>query len=706
MASIERTAEYDKFIDELKAFHDRKGTILQVEPVLGGKKLNLLTIYKTVIDAGGYEKVTSNRGWKQVGDPFNFPATCTNSAYILKAVYTKYLLGWEEEHFWKRPWNPPSDLLVSQQQKTTASPMSYRDNNSVSMTSRHTGTAFTQPNARIHSSQPSTTTTATTTAAGYSQAIFMDQEFRARILLALQSNLPNEIDWAFNTLIKFSYASENFCLDFIPTLIDLLLDFTTDFFEQTSFETDSINNLFCTKEQQVTYERVLQVFHILRNFSFLEMNVRRLAMHERLGALLMQTVVMPPQSAYGELSRHCLDILENIAPQIQLSSRDDAYLTAMIKALFSHDRSFVLGAIRALTRVAVTESNERILGFADKRVIERMAQFLLVDDEELEAATLEYLYQYSSLKGNFSTELLRCYPGNLIGLLTGFLSYKSSLVPHQNESAAVVGGGAIGTIHGIPAAQMIRVPEASITQQPSIPDLTNYAYLDEPYRCLGWLKDQLLSGSTTEDQIVLREVFEAYQKLFGSEKPLGMKEFYTVLKIAFPQPAAVEESFTKQPNPLDTVLQNVRYSPTRRRDGPVCYWGECKEGFDSQTDLHKHIIKIHLETPSESHCHWMKCTRKTKDKSEAIRHMRTHFAGKVKKQSTQKKTFAISKMPIDDTEVSGIPLTSALLLRNLARHKQHHAFYLPYENELGLIAIQRPKVSKYILTVLNELQAV
>jgi hypothetical protein len=32
-------------------------TLLQVEPVLGGKKLDLLRIYKTVIDAGGYEKV-------------------------------------------------------------------------------------------------------------------------------------------------------------------------------------------------------------------------------------------------------------------------------------------------------------------------------------------------------------------------------------------------------------------------------------------------------------------------------------------------------------------------------------------------------------------------------------------------------------------------------------------------------------------------
>lgn len=103
----------------------------------------------------------------------------------------------------------------------------------------------------------------------------------------------------------------------------------------------------------------------------------------------------------------------------------------------------------------------------------------------------------------------------------------------------------------------------------------------------------------------------------------------------------------------------------------------------------------------------MKCTKSLSGgKSHAIQHMRTHFTGKVKKPTANKKTvFNIAKIPIDDSEVSGVPLTAALLLRNLARHKHHHTYYFPYENELTLLAIQRPKISKYILTVLGELQA-
>ncbi|RUS18585.1 ARID DNA-binding domain-containing protein [Endogone sp. FLAS-F59071] len=56
--AIERTPEYEAFMETLWAFHKKHGTNMQAEPVLGGKKLDLLKIYKTVIAAGGYEKVS------------------------------------------------------------------------------------------------------------------------------------------------------------------------------------------------------------------------------------------------------------------------------------------------------------------------------------------------------------------------------------------------------------------------------------------------------------------------------------------------------------------------------------------------------------------------------------------------------------------------------------------------------------------------
>lgn len=67
-------------------------TTLQAEPVLGGRRLDLYKIFQVVAASGGFDEVTKNRGWKQVGDIFQFPSTCTNSAYILKGVYIRNLV--------------------------------------------------------------------------------------------------------------------------------------------------------------------------------------------------------------------------------------------------------------------------------------------------------------------------------------------------------------------------------------------------------------------------------------------------------------------------------------------------------------------------------------------------------------------------------------------------------------------------------------
>ncbi|KAF7731764.1 Chromatin structure-remodeling complex protein rsc9 [Apophysomyces ossiformis] len=532
----------------------------------------------------------------------------------------------------------------------------------------------------------------------------MDEEFRSRILLALQSTLPNEVDWAFNTLVRFSFSSENFSLDFMPILVDLLLQYAETFFqgkvlpllsdtENSDGSRESSGKMFNSKESQEEFERVLQVFHILRNFSFLEINIRRLAHHERLRHMLMMGIALPPSSQYAELSRHCLDILENIAPQVIVTSAVDPYIVAMSFLLFTNDRALTLGAIRSLTRVAVTEINERHLGMANPAILQRMTQFLLVDDEELTAATLEYLYQYSGLHGNFAIQLVSQYPGNLIGLLTGFLSYKSTLAPSSTSVNE--------TIHGITAAQMRNGKPKS--QAPTIPDLTNYAHLDEPYRCLGC--------AGLEDKIALKEIYSEYQNLFGTEKPLGVKEFYTVLKIAFPQPSAVEAAASSGSVPLETLtLQNIKYAPPKKPEGIKCRWKECTESFENDEALHKHILADHVPSSDEKDgssrysCQWMNCTRSELcNRATTIQHLRTHFSVQSKQRPKKRNEFTIDKIPIDDSEVSGVPLTAALLIRNLVKHKQHHEYYLPYEKELALLAIQRPKLAKYILAALAEL---
>lgn len=43
--------------------------------------------------------MTAARGWRKIAESFVLPSTCTNSAYILKQIYKRNLLDWENaEH--------------------------------------------------------------------------------------------------------------------------------------------------------------------------------------------------------------------------------------------------------------------------------------------------------------------------------------------------------------------------------------------------------------------------------------------------------------------------------------------------------------------------------------------------------------------------------------------------------------------------------
>jgi chromatin structure-remodeling complex subunit RSC9 len=71
---IDRTPEYKRFIDDLAEFHRRRGyslnttnfsddrTPFQPEPVVGHRKISLMKLYHRVVELGGYDWVTEEKG--------------------------------------------------------------------------------------------------------------------------------------------------------------------------------------------------------------------------------------------------------------------------------------------------------------------------------------------------------------------------------------------------------------------------------------------------------------------------------------------------------------------------------------------------------------------------------------------------------------------------------------------------------------------
>ncbi|XP_059647344.1 AT-rich interactive domain-containing protein 5-like [Cornus florida] len=83
------------FMKELETFH--KERCLEFKPPrFYGEPLNCLKLWRAVVRLGGYEQVTSCKLWRQVGESFKPPKTCTTVSWTFRCFYEKALLEYEK----------------------------------------------------------------------------------------------------------------------------------------------------------------------------------------------------------------------------------------------------------------------------------------------------------------------------------------------------------------------------------------------------------------------------------------------------------------------------------------------------------------------------------------------------------------------------------------------------------------------------------
>ncbi|CAH8347030.1 unnamed protein product [Eruca vesicaria subsp. sativa] len=87
--------EQQEFLRELATFH--RENYLDYKPLkFYGQPLNALKLWRAVIKLGGYDVVTTTKLWRQVGESFNPPKTCTTVSYTFRIFYEKALLEYEK----------------------------------------------------------------------------------------------------------------------------------------------------------------------------------------------------------------------------------------------------------------------------------------------------------------------------------------------------------------------------------------------------------------------------------------------------------------------------------------------------------------------------------------------------------------------------------------------------------------------------------
>lgn len=681
--TIERTKDYNNFLSHLKTFHSKKGTTLLAEPVLGGKKIDLHKLYKEVIAAGGFEQVTKKRTWKQIGDFFDLPATCTNSAYILKGLYIRNLLGWEEEHIWCKEWIPPQELKGPEAHKaSTLAGKSYRKckhNHGASPCKSHEPPILpynmirrdevhkcsvseqhhiTQPIDHIHSTESDGNLDCVT-------GTEFDEDAKSRILPALQSSNTTQVELALNKVVTISYECPQ----------KLLLPDNTDLLGALLQKADvCLQNLLFSHSDAEAQQTMLKILHIMRNFSFIQSNIKTLAASADFKQMLIKCLVLPDSSHYS----HCIDILENMTPFIELGPFDAMIGCLNNLLMTATERSVILGSIRILTLLASTNPNLHYLLPTSTQVAERVAQYLIANDEELIGVSLEYLYQYSRLSTSFSQYLLSLHSGADIGIMVSLLMTPTKyfipmLVPDNSPVPS-------------PSLNMLSLNKHH-GNAPCVPNLESYQQLDEPYRCLGWLKDKFELTHATGD-LSLDDMYLLYEMRFGHEKALRMKEFYTVLKIAFPIATTSSQggAFFE-----GTMIRGLQLKLCILQDGSdlMCQWTNCDQSFDNEQLLQAHVLDDHL--PTTTSCMWNNCESDDslfQDQGELTSHIQhSHLLGYT-----------------DDSDIQGVALVAAQLLKVLSRNQDSHVRFMPYERELILMTKRRPKLTSFIESMFSNFQ--
>ncbi|XVF44658.1 hypothetical protein PTKIN_Ptkin02bG0141500 [Pterospermum kingtungense] len=87
--------EQAAFVKEVEAFYKERNLEFK-HPKFYKEDLNLLKLWRAVIKLGGYEQVTSSKLWRQVGESFNPPKTCTTVSWTFRIFYEKALLEYEK----------------------------------------------------------------------------------------------------------------------------------------------------------------------------------------------------------------------------------------------------------------------------------------------------------------------------------------------------------------------------------------------------------------------------------------------------------------------------------------------------------------------------------------------------------------------------------------------------------------------------------
>ncbi|CAK7265498.1 hypothetical protein SEPCBS119000_001542 [Sporothrix epigloea] len=507
-----------------------------------------------------------------------------------------------------------------------------------------------------------------------------------RCLGALRSGVQAEEAFALSHLVKISFErGDKYKFESFPGLAEGLLDkalqvgslFYHDVDWKVSYDVDNddagideLDGLHgtpdileriaqlrprdiidCIQPEDFTDKLVLitEAALTVRNMVTLQENAHFIADFAPCRDFLCIVLNLPNRDTVVELKHCALDIAEQLTPFLLLGDDDPLYQT-LLKQLDSPDRGTVLTSLRAIGRISMNMTHTNRLGSVPPSALQSIMNWLLLNDDELMDACLDFLYQYTAVAANVDRLLRSVRTENLVSHLVRLLSH--------------------GAKRGV--REVVLQPERKLPASEEVlklpPELlTRLVALDEPERCYTWLK--CFFEEDPDSSITQIAIWQAYQSSFlqpvqqSGRTMLGAAEFIrNVTHVFHAAGAQIQKEQTPQGEVQKFIIKGIR--PRKRPISPEereffrCPWrvAASKAGatmssepgsppvcgifFGAADKMYAHILTQHVgattdaagkvtnDAEREVQCLWSGCRRYPKGTKMAfvdfMQHIKTH----------------------------------------------------------------------------------
>ncbi|KAK4201075.1 hypothetical protein QBC40DRAFT_199058 [Triangularia verruculosa] len=242
---------------------------------------------------------------------------------------------------------------------------------------------------------------------------------------------------------------------------------------------------------------ILEATQTIRNMVNMPDNAYFISEYPPVKDLLCVLLNLPELESVVELKHLALEIAESILPYLVLRSDDPLYQSLLAK-LESDDRGVILTALKALNKIALNHPIEtNRLGNVPPSVLQRIMDWLLLNDEDLLDITTDFLYQYTAVVENLDTMLKHIKMENLVTHLVRLLSHGAK----RSTRELVVSEARLA--FDPPNERVVPTPKDL---------LETLLAIEEPERCYAWIR--CFFEEDPESHITQLAIWQAYNTEF------------------------------------------------------------------------------------------------------------------------------------------------------------------------------------------------